>query len=94
MLSSECKMGLKGKAIALVLSHHRIGLVGKGVCSSLRIVSKVLKRATLGCFLTYHKIGLAPKKIYRHKVDFLVSKQAAESVSEKSLIVIIMEGLK
>lgn len=91
--------------VVLVLSHHSIGLVDKGMHSSLRTTSthmisaatevrhrysaSVFGRATVGCLT-----GLAPNNIHRPEVDLLVSKQAAQSALEKPLIINIVEDLK
>lgn len=106
----ERKIGLEAKAMELVLSHHIIDLVDKGISSSLRMdlihvislvtearhhySASILERATVGCFLTDHKIGLVPRNIHKPEVDLLVSKQAAQSASKKPLMTSIIEGPK
>ena len=83
----EWKTGLETKAIAELLSHHRMGMCGRNSLSSLnkvhsqasstaveakaRYSASVEEQETVDCFLEDQEIGFEPRKTSIPVVDFL-----------------------
>jgi hypothetical protein len=84
--------------VAPMLSHHRVGGVGRKTPSSwsrdwshislaavvarVRYSDLVLDQATVRCLREDHEMRLGPRKTQNPPVDFLSSGQPAQSASE------------
>ena len=96
----EWKTGLEAKAIAELLSHHKMGMWGRKSLSSLNKVRSqansatmeakarysafVEEQETVDCFLENQEIGFEPRKTNIPVVDFLSVVSLAQFASEKA----------